>query len=70
MHDIALMFGSHGRFGDTVLNGDGSPLYFVTDATMPWLLFGPPLLGVVGHWLIERRRGLERDVEAGDVRRN
>jgi hypothetical protein len=56
MHDIALAFGSHGRFGDVALDEDGSPAYFVRDDTLPWLLFGPPLVGIIGHWLVRRRR--------------
>jgi hypothetical protein len=64
MHDIALAFGSHGRFGCETLNEDGSPVYFIRDGTMPWLLFGPPLLGVIGHGLIQRRRGLDYGVSA------
>ena len=64
MHDIAMVFGSHGRFGCTMSNADGSPLYFVRDDTLPWLLFGPSLLGVVGRWLIERRRGWKDSLTA------
>ena len=56
-HDIALVFGSHGRWGCTSLNPDGTPHYLIRDATLPWLLFAPPAIATVAHWLWTRSRG-------------
>jgi len=55
MHDIALIFGSHGRWGCRIVNADGSPAFFVRDTTMPFLLFAPVLGVVAGHWFARRR---------------
>jgi hypothetical protein len=46
MHDIGLLFGSHGRWGDILVNDDLSPVYFFRDSTVPWMLFGPAVLAV------------------------
>lgn len=50
MHDIALWFRSHGRWG---CFGTG---YFFRDSTMPWILFFPLLPVVSTHWLLRRGR--------------
>jgi hypothetical protein len=55
MHDIALFFGSHGRWGCSVVNDDGSPYYLLRDDTMPFILFAPVLLTVAAHGLATRR---------------
>ena len=56
MHDIALFFGSHGRWGCTTVNPDGTPYYLIRDATVPWLLFAPPAIATAAHWLWSRLR--------------
>jgi hypothetical protein len=58
MHDIALLFGSHGRWGCGVFNDDGSHAFLLRDDTVPFLLFAPALLATVGHWLACRRSKL------------
>lgn len=51
MHDIALFFGSHGRFGCRRLHA-----YFFTDATVPLFLFVPPLvIGIIYFRFIGRK---------------
>src|SRR5689334_15498020 len=52
MHDIALIFGSHGRWGCGTVNADGSPVFFLRDSTVPFLLFAPILVLTAGHWLL------------------
>jgi len=54
MHDIALTFGSHGRWGCSDVNEGGSSVYLVRDATMPFILFAPVLVATAGHWLARR----------------
>jgi hypothetical protein len=54
MHDITLFFGSHGRWGCRALNPDGTPYYLVRDETAPWLLFTPPALVTLLHWIWTR----------------
>lgn len=54
MHDIGILFGSHGRWGCQAVNDDGSPAYFLRDRTVPLILFAPVLLVTAGHWLFER----------------
>jgi hypothetical protein len=54
MHDIALFFGSHGRWGCGVFNDDGSSAFLLRDDTMPFILFAPVLLAAAGHWLLTR----------------
>ena len=51
MHDIALTFGSHGRWGCSDVNEDGSSVYLLRDTTMPFILFAPVLVATAGHWL-------------------
>ena len=55
MHDIALIFGSHGRWACETVNADGSPAYLLRDSTVPFMLFLPSLLAVAGHWLTSKR---------------
>jgi len=43
MHDIALFFGSHWRWGCW------APGYIVRDSTMPWFLFTPVLIAMWWH---------------------
>ena len=57
MHDIALAFGSHGRWGCGVVNADGSYYYFFRDATVPWMLYTPILLTTIAHWIWSRKHG-------------
>ena len=44
LHDIALKFYSHGRFGCQSIDERGNPYFTFRDNTVPWLLIGPPLL--------------------------
>jgi len=55
MHDIASVFGSHGRWGCRVYDADGSPMFLLRDSTVPFLLFVPILLATAGHFLASRR---------------
>ena len=61
MHDIGLVFGSHGRWGCSLSNEDGSPTYFFRDDIVPWLLFGPCVIAVVWRWLVGRGPGQAPD---------
>ena len=54
MHDLALSLGSHGRWGCSVVNSDGSHAYLIRDATVPWLLFVPIIVGTVVHAMLTR----------------
>lgn len=54
MHDIALLFGSHGRWGCQTVNDDGSPVFVLRDSTVPFILFLPIVAATVGHWLANR----------------
>lgn len=55
MHDIAMLFGSHGRWGCGVYGADGSAFYLLRDSTVPFLLF-VPLLGITAaHFFVSRR---------------
>ena len=56
MHDIALFFGSHGRWGCGVVNGGGSSPYLIRDDTVPWMLFAPVGLAILGHWIRSKTR--------------
>jgi hypothetical protein len=56
MHDIMLAFGSHGRFGCSTVDENGELIYWVRDDTLPLFVFGPALLGVIGHWIAQRAR--------------
>lgn len=58
MHDIALPFGSHGRWGCQTVNDDGSPAFLLRDSTVPMIVFLPALLTTGGHWIARRRRRL------------
>jgi hypothetical protein len=49
MHDIGLLFGSHGRWGCSTITAGGWPAYLLCDVTVPWLLFVPMMLIVAGH---------------------
>jgi len=55
MHDIALTFGSHGRWGCGTVNEDGSPYFLLRDSTMPFILFAPVLLATAAHWVASKR---------------
>jgi hypothetical protein len=55
MHDIAMLFGSHGRWGCGVYDADGSPRFLLRDSTVPFLLFVPILLATSGHFFMSRR---------------
>ena len=61
MHDIALPFGSHGRWGCHAINADGSPHYLLRDATVPWILFAPVALATCIHWFWSRRKGAQNN---------
>ena len=56
MHDIALLFGSHGRWGCSTINEDGSPHYLIRDDTVALMLFAPVALATIAHWVWPRRR--------------
>lgn len=53
MHDIGLMFGSHGRWGCSSPDADGSA-FLLRDGTMPLFLFVPIVAATAGHWLLSR----------------
>jgi hypothetical protein len=56
MHDIALSyFGHHGRFGAANLDNTPSP-YLLNDATLPLILFLPPLLAGIAYFVANKRR--------------
>jgi hypothetical protein len=57
MHDLALLCGSHERWGCGVVNSDGTPYYLIRDATVPWFLFTPPAVATIAHWIWSQRRG-------------
>ncbi len=62
MHDIALIFGSHGRWGCHELEIDGTSHYLVRDGTVPWMLFAPPAVAAIAHWAWFRQNaGTEPD---------
>lgn len=52
MHDIALAyFSSHGRFGCYTLDSSERCIYLLNDATLPLLLFIPPMIiGIIYFW--------------------
>jgi hypothetical protein len=50
MHDIALWFGSHGRWGCYEIQEDG--MYYIRDATVPWILFAPIVAAILLHWRV------------------
>lgn len=54
MHDIALEFGGHGRWGSHELAPNGRE-FFLRDKTVPLLLFGPVIGIVTTHWARSRR---------------
>lgn len=56
MHDIGLLFDSHGRWGCRMKDESGANVYFIRDNTAPWLLYGPLILVITGHWFRSRRR--------------
>lgn len=47
MHDVALAFGSHGRFGCRVVGPEGVPTTWLDQDTLPWLMFALPPAGAV-----------------------
>lgn len=51
MHDIALFFGSHGRFGCR------SPEYWITEDTAPWMLSLPVIIACIGHRWWKKTKG-------------
>jgi len=57
MHDIALTFGSHGRWGCGIQNEDGSSYFLLGDSTVPFILFAPVLVVTAVHWFANRRTG-------------
>jgi hypothetical protein len=54
MHDIALAHGTHGRWGCTTVNPDGSDLYFFDDFTVPWLVVLPLMIAVAAQAILRR----------------
>lgn len=62
MHDIASLFGSHGRWGCGLFNDDGSHAFLLRDDTVPFLLFAPVLFTTAGHWLACRHPIVDRSV--------
>ncbi len=53
-HDIALWFGSHGRFGCTTVDASGHRTTWLDDRTLPWLLSLPiPVLWAI--WLSRQK---------------
>lgn len=59
MHDIALIFGSHGRWGCQLYDDQG-PAYLLRDSTLPFILFGPILGTNAAHWLFAGRKREQR----------
>jgi hypothetical protein len=60
---IAHSYGIHGRMGFGWDDMDCAPAYWVRNDTLPFLLFGPSLLGVAAHGILrrlQRRRGSHR----------
>ena len=55
MHDIALLFDSHGRWGCNLIEADGASKYLLHDGTVPWVIFAPVILATVFHWIWSRR---------------
>lgn len=55
MHEIAMYFGSHGRWGCGVVNADGSYYYIFRDATVPWMIFPPMIVVFITHWIWSRK---------------
>lgn len=62
MHDLGLLFGSHGRWGCQDLSEDGSSAYLLNERSVPLLLFVPailatayPLLVTAPRWRRARR---------------
>ena len=62
MHDIALHFGSHGRWGCGVSRLDGATPPIIRDVTVPWMLFAPMILAFTTHWIWSRKH---EDTEQG-----
>ncbi len=54
-HDVALWFGSHGRFGCTTVDAQGNRTTWLDDRTLPWLLSLPTPLTLMA-WRFARRR--------------
>jgi hypothetical protein len=61
MHDIAMIFGSHGRWGCQTLRADGSRVHLIRDDTVPWLLFAPILVGIALHGFRSWKSGAFRE---------
>jgi hypothetical protein len=55
MHEIAMYFGSHGRWGCGAVNADGSYFYIIRDATAPWMIFSPMIVVFITHWMWSRK---------------
>ena len=70
MHDIALSWGSHGRWGCMVVDDSGRSVYLVTSQTLPLLLFAPPLIVVasLGMIVLRRARLANRPLNPPDLR--
>ncbi len=63
MHDIALWFGSHGRFGCRIIDSDGNPITWLDQDTLPWILFAlPPVFPLFAWFLtgLSRSRSMQR----------
>jgi hypothetical protein len=56
MHDIALSWGSHGRWGDLLVDDRGGQVYVVTSQTLPALIFVPLIALVTWRGAIVLRR--------------
>jgi hypothetical protein len=65
MHDIGLVFDSHGRWGCRLVDADGSPQYFIRDNTVPWMIFSPLILAATGHWIWSRRQQAQNTTPDG-----
>lgn len=70
MHDIALSWGSHGRWGCRVVDEGGRSVYLVTSRTLPLLLFVPPLtlVGLLGMTVLRRARLANRALNPTGLR--
>jgi hypothetical protein len=56
MHDIGLLFGSHGRWGCTLLDDGGRPFYWLRTDMAPFAAFAPSALLLLwrGSWCCRR----------------
>jgi hypothetical protein len=56
MHDIGLLYGSHGRWGCSIRDSSGQPSYWLRDDTVPWIALTPVMLLIVADWIACRSR--------------